>query len=378
MSEKYPKWLREEQDKGNIVVFEHTLFRNINFIGKGGFGLISSADYDGVKIALKSLKTKEATREFVNELKQLRTIKFHPNVNQFYGITIDPKTDDLMLVLEFANEGNLREYLQSKWHDNVFKISLNEIIKIANQITLGLMRLHESNIIHCDLHPKNILKNNDRFLIADFGLARKINDSFVSSFTTSHGAPAYIDPQCHINPAKKRDAKSDVYSLGIIFWELTSGIASFESSINGVAICVQILQGYREDTIPGTPFNFSELYKNCWDINPQNRPTTKEILTAIEKISEETVVEEFITNKNRKTIPILTRNGTSNLFSVGPSVQMLNEPSLKNLKKSSSNELIELKAQGLICYEANNYEGSLNFFKPNNAVALRSRGQTLD
>ncbi|CAG8543776.1 43486_t:CDS:2, partial [Gigaspora margarita] len=60
---------------------------------------------------------------------------------------------------------------------------------------------------------------------------------------------------------------------------------------------------------------------------------------------EETVVEEFITNKNRKTIPILTRNGTSNLFSVGPSVQMLNEPSLKNLKKSSSNELI---AQGLI------------------------------
>ncbi|CAG8525719.1 33616_t:CDS:2, partial [Gigaspora margarita] len=65
--EKYPNWLREEQNKGNIVVFEHTLFSNIKIIGKGGFGLISSADYDGVKIALKSLKTKEATREFVNE-----------------------------------------------------------------------------------------------------------------------------------------------------------------------------------------------------------------------------------------------------------------------------------------------------------------------
>ncbi|CAG8606870.1 21568_t:CDS:1, partial [Gigaspora rosea] len=61
-----------------------------------------------------------------------------------------PKTDDLMFVLQFANEGNLRQYLQSKWHDNIFKTSLNEIIEIAKQIALELMRLHESNIIHCD------------------------------------------------------------------------------------------------------------------------------------------------------------------------------------------------------------------------------------
>ncbi|CAG8752040.1 13064_t:CDS:2, partial [Dentiscutata heterogama] len=88
MTGKYPNWLKEEQDKGNIVFFEYSLFRNIKDIGKGGFGLISSADYDGEKVALKSIKTIEATREFVNELKQLRFIKYHPNVNQFHGITI--------------------------------------------------------------------------------------------------------------------------------------------------------------------------------------------------------------------------------------------------------------------------------------------------
>ncbi|KAF0539814.1 kinase-like protein [Gigaspora margarita] len=327
-SKKYSKWLEEELQKGNIAFYKYSLFKNVQDIGKGGFGLISSADYDSTKVALKNLYTKEATRDFVNELKQLRAINFHPNINQFYGITIDPNTENLMLVLQFANEGNLRQYLQSKWQEGTFKISLNEIINIAKKITLALMRLHENAIIHCDLHPKNILINNGEFLIADFGLARKINDSVVSSIVTSHGAPAYIDPQCHINPAKKRDEKSDVYSLGVIFWELTSGAASFESAINGVAVCVQILQGYRHDTIPGTPTNFSELYKKCWNIDPQKRPTTQEILMILDNILKETVdTEMFIINRHRRLTPILTRNGSPNLLSVGPSAQIFKEPS---------------------------------------------------
>ncbi|CAG8537188.1 18497_t:CDS:2 [Dentiscutata erythropus] len=66
-SEKYHDWLKKELEKGNIAFFEYSLFSNIKNIGEGGFGLVSSAEYDGVKVALKSLKTKEATREFVNE-----------------------------------------------------------------------------------------------------------------------------------------------------------------------------------------------------------------------------------------------------------------------------------------------------------------------
>ncbi|CAG8802022.1 26095_t:CDS:2, partial [Racocetra persica] len=137
MLSKYSKWLNEEVENGNIVVYEYTLFNNIEVIGRGGFGCISSADYNEGKVALKNLNTKEATKEFINELKQLRTIELHPNVNQFYGITIDPETEYLLLVLQFANGGTLRQYLQSKWHKNTFKISINEIIKIAKQVTLG-------------------------------------------------------------------------------------------------------------------------------------------------------------------------------------------------------------------------------------------------
>ncbi|CAG8819389.1 9915_t:CDS:2, partial [Dentiscutata erythropus] len=65
---KYSEWLNEELQKGNIAFYEYSLFENvIKNIGKGGFGLISSAECNGKKFALKNLGTKEATKEFVNE-----------------------------------------------------------------------------------------------------------------------------------------------------------------------------------------------------------------------------------------------------------------------------------------------------------------------
>ncbi|RIB22642.1 hypothetical protein C2G38_2173412 [Gigaspora rosea] len=241
-----------------------------------------------------------------------------------------------------------------------------------------------------------------------------INKFYGTTTATQHGLPAYVDPQCLAQPGKKRNEKSDVYSLGTIFWELTSGTASFESAINSIAICIQILQGYRHDTIIGTPHNFAELYKKCWDYDPQKRPTTNKILETLDKISEETMFEEFITNSEQKPMPILTRNGASNLFLVGPTVQTLNEPeslkinlddvdalksqglfdfkqksyqkSLETLTKLLSinnNDLDSLISRGQIYYMLGRYKESfedldkLLTIEPNNVVALRYRGQTL-
>lgn len=203
-------------------------------------------------------------------------------------------------------------------------------------------------------------------------MARKANDSLVTSLITPHGSPAYVDPQCYAQPG---DEKSDVYSLGIIFWELTSGTAPFENAINSIAICVQILQGYQYDTILGTPHNFAELYKKCWDYDPQKRPTTNKIFGTIDKISEETVVEKFITNSNQKLIPILTRNSAPNLFPVVSTVQTLNEPSLKNPKQTSPDNAIEPKIQGLIRYEVENHQQSLKI-NLDDVDALKPRGLT--
>ncbi|CAG8638313.1 6862_t:CDS:2, partial [Gigaspora rosea] len=81
---KYPEWLKKEQNEGNIVFYDYSQFKNVKDIGKGGFGLISSAYCDGTKVALKNLNTKEATREFVNEviIKETVVEEFITNDNQ--------------------------------------------------------------------------------------------------------------------------------------------------------------------------------------------------------------------------------------------------------------------------------------------------------
>ncbi|CAG8683104.1 1302_t:CDS:2, partial [Racocetra persica] len=236
----------------------------------------------------------------------------HPNINQFYGITCDPEANKFMLILQFANRGNLRQYLNNKWHEGIYKISINKIIKFAKQVTDGLEYLHKNNIIHCDLHPKNILMNDDKLLIADFGLSRKLDDSYISSASILKGVPAYLDPYCHHRPGKQLDEKSDIYSLGVIFWELTSGIRPFANAEHGWMIISYILAGYREQTIPGTPPKYAKLYQKCWSFEPTKRPMICEILENLDLISEEKV-DQFIMNDNRELIPIETDEQHKNM-----------------------------------------------------------------
>ncbi|CAG8609960.1 15606_t:CDS:1 [Cetraspora pellucida] len=180
---------------------------------------------------------------------------------------------------------------------------------------------------------------------------------------------------------KKRDEKSDIYSLGVIFWELTSGTASFGSFDNKLAICCHISKGLREETIAGTPSKFSELYKKCWDSDPQGRPTPSEILTTLDKISKETSVE-FIINTNQRPVPILTNNSSQMFRETSSSKKSLSR-SIINFTRSSQ-KMLDARVQGLIFYEANNYEGSLSLLSksskinPDDTDALKYRGLTLN
>ncbi|KAF0501388.1 kinase-like protein [Gigaspora margarita] len=360
------KWLHQVSKDSSITSFEYSSFKNIEEIGRGGIGIVYTANHKEKTVVLKSLFYSETIKELVNEL---HVIDSDPNVIRFYGITTDPKTDNLIAVLLFADGGNLQQHLQNKWLNGTFKISLDEVINIARQVTLGLKCLHTNNIIHRDLHPRNILVNGDKFLITDFGLSRKLNNSMAIPASASNGTPAYIDPQYHINPKKMPDESSDIYSLGVIFWELTSGTSSFGNAENRYIICIQILQGYREEVIPNTPSDYAELYKCCWDSDPQKRPSLDEILEVLDEISSKTT-PEFITNSNRKPKPFLAKDNSHDLL-VGPSAKIIEEPNSKCAKVSCTKSLFgsqsrsfqksvessELKAQGIVYCVAKYYDG---------------------
>ncbi|CAB4472831.1 unnamed protein product [Rhizophagus irregularis] len=147
------EWIEEKIKNEYIHYFEYDKFSHFYEVGRGSFGEVIKANLANKGlVALKIISSKnskeklnEVNDEFVKELKLLREIDYHSNINRILGITKDSKS--YILVLEYANEGNLRDYLKN----NFAFLKWNYKIKMALDITNGLKFLHSKEIIHRDL-----------------------------------------------------------------------------------------------------------------------------------------------------------------------------------------------------------------------------------
>src|SRR5436189_3850602 len=101
-------------------------------------------------------------------------------------------------------------------------------------------------------------------MIADLGLSKQLDE--IKSNSMQFGMAAYIDPQFFLNDYK-RNEKSDIYSLGVLFWEISSGKPPF-SEFENYRIVVEIARGAREKPIKNTPEKYQQLYENCWKQDP--------------------------------------------------------------------------------------------------------------
>ncbi|GES97465.1 kinase-like domain-containing protein [Rhizophagus clarus] len=295
------EWIKKKIEDEDIIFFKYNEFKNIEKIDKGGFGVVNKAKTnDRKQVALKVLSRIDESiiKNFVKELKLLRTVSYHDNINTFLGIS---KNDiSYIMVLEYANEGNLRDYLRKKcsldWKDK---------IQMALDITCGLKCLHFKEIIHRDLHSKNILVNNGRLLIADFGLSKQLTEDTSGSVANRMGMIEYIEPQCLRSAHYVKNKKSDIYSLGVLLWEITSGRPPFykvERNLLGYHIGYANL---REDPIEGTPLKYQQLYQICWDGDPKKRPDIDQVYDEIVKISSQ------LDNVNDNEGPLITSDSNN-------------------------------------------------------------------
>src|SRR3954453_9849782 len=120
-------------------------------------------------------------------------------------------------------------------------------------------------------------------MIADLGLSKQLSVESTSN-SKLYGMPAYIEPQCYKDDNYVRDKRSDIYSLGVLLWELTSGCPPF-SQIPPVTLNYKIAIGFREQPVIDTPSAYVRLYKKCWDDDPNLRPDIDNVFNALEKLS---------------------------------------------------------------------------------------------
>ena len=111
-------------------------------------------------------------------------------------------------------------------------------------------------------------------MLADFGLSKYLAE--IKSNSKILGMPAYIEPQCFTDNKHKRNEKSDIYSLGVLFWEISSGKPPFSETFI-YKISLDIVKGIRETQIDKTPLKYQQLYEKCWKEEPNQRPDIDEI-----------------------------------------------------------------------------------------------------
>ncbi|GBB88558.1 hypothetical protein RclHR1_01510009 [Rhizophagus clarus] len=267
----------------------HGKFNNIEYIAKGGFGKVYKANWidghidkwnninqnwkrrdENMFVALKSLDhSKNITLKFMNEMIFHHNIDSSDNIVKFYGITQDPQTYNYIMVMEYANDGSLREYLKTNFN----KLNWESKITYLYDIITGLKFIHDNYLIHRDLHIGNILKLKYKVAITDMGLCKPTISN--ARKNNIYGVLPYIAPE--ILRGQTYTSAADIYSFGMIMYEIISGLPPFHDVGHDNYLAIKICRGLRPRFNIKVPQLIVSLIKRCLDASPSNRPKVKEI-----------------------------------------------------------------------------------------------------
>lgn len=257
-------------------------------IGVGGMAVVYKA-YDSIEdriVAIKILKEEYASNEefqrrFKNESKAIAVLS-HPNIVKVFDVSFG----DLIqyIVMEYIDGITLKEYIERTGN-----LSWNDAVNFTLQILRGLQHAHDKGIVHRDVKPQNIMVLADKTIkVTDFGIARFARNESQTITDKAIGSVHYISPEQA--KGELTDEKADIYSVGVILYEMLTGTLPFEAES---AVSVAIMQLQTEPKLPThinplIPLGLEQITMRAMQKDPKNRyKSAAEMLRDLEQFKRD-------------------------------------------------------------------------------------------
>uniref|UniRef100_A0A673GMG0 Tyrosine-protein kinase n=1 Tax=Sinocyclocheilus rhinocerous TaxID=307959 RepID=A0A673GMG0_9TELE len=247
----------------------------IQTIGKGEFGDVMVGDYRGTKVAVKCIKHDATAQAFLAEASVMTQLR-HTNLVQLLGVIVEER-GSLFIVTEYMAK--------------VSAVSLNFAVKMClcpcgSYVCEAMEYLEANNFVHRDLAARNVLVSDDNIAkVSDFGLTKEAS----STQDTAKLPVKWTSPEALRE--KKFSTKSDVWSYGVLLWEIYSFGRVPYPRIPLKEVVPRVEKGYKMEAPDGCPAAVYDLMKQCWTLDPAGRPSfrlLREKLQHIRLIAEET------------------------------------------------------------------------------------------
>ncbi|KAL6041290.1 putative Ephrin type-a receptor 4a [Balamuthia mandrillaris] len=256
----------------------------VEYVGSGAGGDVWKAVYQDSVVAVKRLKrglmdSPRDLADFCSEMKMLSSLR-HDNIVSFYGACLVPP--NICIVSEYMQRKSLRTVLEDTRLELPFSLRMSMMIDLCK----GLHYVHSNRILHRDLKPENLMIGaHFNLKIGDFGSGRvtphAMNTTKTGFAQSIAGSSMYIAPEVF---HRKYTYPADVYSMGIVFWEV---ISRTQISRCGISLDEMHGEGLRPDIPDSCPAYFRGLIVQCWDLDAKQRPSVGQVLKALLRWKQE-------------------------------------------------------------------------------------------
>ncbi|KAI3446816.1 hypothetical protein Pfo_003481 [Paulownia fortunei] len=270
---------------GRLQIIKNSDLEELRELGSGTFGTVYHGKWRGTDIAIKRIndrcfagKPSEQERmrdDFWNEAIKLADLH-HPNVVAFYGVVLDGPDGSVATVTEYMVNGSLRNALQK----NERNLDKRKRLLIGMDVAFGMEYLHGKNIVHFDLKSDNLLVNlrdphRPICKVGDLGLSKVKCQTLISGGV--RGTLPWMAPELLNGSSSLVSEKVDVFSFGIVMWELLTGEEPYADLHYGAIIGGIVSNTLRPPVPEPCDPDWRALMERCWSPEPSERPNFTEI-----------------------------------------------------------------------------------------------------